>query len=69
MAHFRNFWDACTNTIVDCQFVNIDAESYKDREPDAVLASRQAAKKKKHRGDCEVCRRHFTSFIASRDAE
>ena len=65
---FFNFWEPDTATIVDCQFVNLDADSYKDREADAVLASRQAAKKKKHRGDCALNRRHFTPFIASRDA-
>lgn len=65
---YIGFWSAYTDTILDCQFVNLEAESYKDREPDAVLASRQAAKKKKHRGDCELNRRHFTPFISSRDA-
>ena len=65
---FTGFWSAYTDTIVDCQFVNLDAESYKDRDPESVLASRQAAKKKKHRGDCELNRRHFTPFISSRDA-
>jgi hypothetical protein len=67
-ALFSGFWSTHTDTIVDFQFVNLDADSYKDRDPEAVLASRQATKKKKHRGDCELNRRHFTPFIASRDA-
>ena len=67
-ALLQGFWKGGTTCIVDNQFVYLDAPSYLDREPKAVLATREAAKKKKHRGDCALNRRHFTPFIASRDA-
>ena len=64
----QGFWKTGTATIVDVQFAYLDSKSYLSREPQSVLASREAAKKRKHGGDCALNRRHFTPFIASRDA-
>ena len=34
---YIGFWSAYTDTVLDCQFVNLEAESYKDREPEGLL--------------------------------
>ena len=51
---YIGFWSAYTDTILDCQFVNLEAESYKDREPDAVLLELVSPRAKLRLGDVRV---------------
>ena len=51
---------SCKNDLV--------AKSYRDRDPDKVLASHSRQKKKKYLHPCLDQRRHFTPFIVSVDS-
>ena len=64
----HGFWERNTSLIVDFRFGNLDAPSYVDKDYRDVLSSWEAAKKRKHKADCQLNRRHFTPFVSSRDA-
>ena len=64
----HGFWERNTSLIVDFRFGNLDAASHVDKDYRDVLPSWEAAKKRKHKADCQLNRRHFTPFVSSRDA-
>jgi hypothetical protein len=63
----HGFWTRGTNAIVDVRVTDMDAKSYRSRDPHKVLAQQEREKKKKYLTACLEQRRHFTPFVVSTD--
>ena len=64
----HGFWQRNTSVVLDFRFGNADASSYVEKDYRDVLATWEAVKKRKHKADCQLNRRHFTPFVSTRDA-
>ncbi len=63
----RGLFEHGTDCIIDFSVCDLDAQSYRDRPPAAVILSREWAKKNQYLQPCLDQRRHFVPFIASAD--
>ena len=63
----RGLWEKGTDCIIDVRITDTDAKSYISRDPLAILAQHEKAKKKKYLQPCLAQRRHFSPFVASCD--
>lgn len=63
----RGLWERGTDCIIDVRLTDVDAKSYRSRDPYKVLEQHEREKKRKYLNPCIEQRRHFTPFVASTD--
>jgi hypothetical protein len=64
----RGFWARGTDAIIDVHVTDMDAKSYRSKDPHKVLAPHEKEKKQKYLASCTAQRKHFfTSFDVSTD--
>ena len=63
----RGLFESGTDCIIDVRIVDLNAQSYKDKDPLSVLKSLEKGKKRQYLRPCHAQRRHFAPFVVSTD--
>ena len=63
----RGLWESQTDAIIDVRFGDLDADTYKHKPMDKLLARWEKRKKDKHGKHCHEQQRYFSPFVLSVD--